>query len=85
MQRPPHNSEFILSGAEMAATSEKPFTIREAAELSGLSRMTITRLFENERGVIVLERPTEMRKRRYRSIRIPRPVFERVIDRLTVK
>lgn len=64
---------------------DKPLTIGEAAHLSGLSRMTITRLFENERGVIILERPEEMHKRSYRSIRIPRPIFERVINRLTVK
>ena len=65
--------------------SEKPLTIAEAAHLSGLSRRTVTRLFENERGVIILERPEKMHKRSYRSIRIPRHVFERVINRLTVK
>lgn len=64
---------------------EKPLTIDEAVESSGLSRGTITRLFEHERGVIILERPETMHKRRHRTIRIPRPVYERVINRITIK
>jgi hypothetical protein len=36
-------------------------------------------------GVLILTRPTTNRKRRYRSIRIPRAVYERVVNRLTVK
>ena len=70
----------------MPSLLEKPaLTVSEAAELSGLSRQTITRLFEEERGVIILGRPEEKHKRKYRSIRIPRQVYERVIGRLTVK
>ncbi len=70
----------------LLALSDKPaLTVAEAAQLSGLSRMTITRLFENERGVIVLARPETMHKRKYRSIRIPRPIFERVIGGLAVR
>lgn len=37
------------------------------------------RLFKREPGVIVLERPEKMHKRRYCSLRIPKGVFERVI------
>ena len=58
---------------------------REVAELMGFTVPTILKLFENEPGVIVLERPTTMNKRRYRSVRIPRAVYERVIRRLTQK
>jgi hypothetical protein len=47
--------------------------------------MTVTRLFEKERGVIILDSPERMHKRGYRSIRIPRAVYERVIGRLTVR
>lgn len=60
-------------------------TVAEVAELMGLSRQTITRMFEGERGVIVLSRPEGMHKRSYRSIRIPRHVYERVIGRVAVK
>jgi predicted DNA-binding transcriptional regulator AlpA len=59
-------------------------TVAEAAALTGFSRDTITRMFQDEPGVLVLARPTTNRKRRYRSIRIPRAVYERVVRRLTV-
>jgi hypothetical protein len=61
------------------------YTVAEVAALTGLSRQTVTRMFERERGVIVLVRPESMHKRSYRSIRIPRAVYERVIGRLTVE
>jgi hypothetical protein len=61
------------------------YTVADVAAMTGLSRRTITRLFEREKGVIVLCRPEERHKRKYRSIRIPRHVYERVVNRLTVK
>lgn len=61
------------------------YTVADVAAMTGLSRRTITRLFEREKGVIVLSRPEERHKRKYRSIRIPRHVYERVVNRLTVK
>lgn len=60
------------------------FSVREVAALTGWSPQTITRMFEDEPGVFVLERPTKMNKRRYRSIRIPRAVYERVIRKYEV-
>jgi hypothetical protein len=42
-------------------------------------------MFENEKGVLIMGRPKSMHKRRYRSIRIPRAVYERRIVQLTVK
>lgn len=65
--------------------SKNTYTVQEVAELTGLSRTTVTRLFEDEPGVLVLSRPEAIHKRRYRSIRIPRAVYERVMRRLTVK
>ena len=65
-------------------TEKAILTIAEVAMLMGLSRSTVTRLFEKERGVLVLERPELMHKRRCRSIRIHRAVYERVIGDLTV-
>lgn len=61
------------------------YTVGEVANMTGLSRQTITRLFERERGVIVLHRPETLHKRSHRTIRIPRAVYERVVNRLTVK
>jgi hypothetical protein len=60
-------------------------TVAEVAILTGLSRQTVTRIFERERGVIVVCRPESMHKRSYRRIRIPRAVYEWVVNRLTVK
>ena len=52
--------------------------------MTGFSRDTITRMFEREPGTIIVPRPSTNRKRRYRSIRIPRTVYERVLRRFTV-
>ena len=65
--------------------NKEAYTVGEVAALTGLSKQTVTRMFEREKGVLILERPEEMHKRRYRSIRIPRAVYERVANRLTVK
>ncbi len=59
------------------------FTIAEVAELLSLSRAATTKLFEDEPGTLILERPERMHKRGYRSIRIPRAVLERVLRRLS--
>ena len=61
------------------------YTVREVAALTGFSRNTISRMFESEPGVIVITRPERMHKQRYRSIRIPRAVYERVIQKYTVR
>jgi HSP20 family molecular chaperone IbpA len=71
----------LRRGEDLA--SKPALTVREAAELSGFSPQTITVMFENEPGVIILERPEKMHKRRYRSIRIPRGVYSRVMLRIT--
>ena len=65
--------------------ADRMLTIAEAAALTGFSRQTVTRMFEREPGVLILARPTTNRKRSFRSIRIPRAVYERVVHRLTVK
>lgn len=64
---------------------KEAYTVAEVAAIMGFSRNTVIRVFERERGVLVLSRPESMHKRRYRSIRIPIAVFERVVNRLEVK
>jgi hypothetical protein len=61
------------------------YTVAEVAEMPGLSRQTVTRMFEHEKGVLIVERPETMHKKKHRTIRIPCAVYERVIARLTVK
>jgi DNA-binding transcriptional regulator GbsR (MarR family) len=61
-----------------------PYTVAEVAHMTGYSKQTVTRLFENEPGVHMLERKKKNGKRRsYRSIRIPRAVYERVVRKIT--
>jgi hypothetical protein len=65
-------------------TSENtPYTVSEVAALTGFSPQMVTRLFEHEPGVLMVERKAA--KRNYRSIRIPRAVYERVIRKLSVQ
>ncbi len=61
------------------------YTVDEVAALTGLSRSTVTRLFEHELVVLVLGRPETKHNGSYRSICIPRAVYERVVKRLLVK
>jgi hypothetical protein len=68
-----------------AVKEKEVYTVADVAKLTGFCAKTVTRLFENEAGVIVLKRPETTHKRGYRSIRIPRPVYERVIRRISVK
>lgn len=35
------------------------YTVAEVAALTGFSRQTVTRMFEKEKGVIILERPEQ--------------------------
>lgn len=70
----------------MPLLTDKPaLTVAEVAILTGLSVRTVTRVFAKERGVLILERPATLHKRKYRSIRIPRAVYERVIGKLAVR
>ena len=66
-------------------STKQVLTVATVAELMGLSRPTVTGLFENEPGTIIIPRPEKMHKRSYRSIRIPCAVFERVLRRYTVR
>ena len=67
----------------MQCTDKPAYTVAEIAAFTGLSRRTVTRLFEAEPGIIVLARPEKMNKRGYRSIRIPAAVYQRVVRRMT--
>lgn len=57
----------------------------DVADLMGLSVPTVRKLFLDEPGVIVIDRPSTNSKKRYRSLRIPRAVFERVMRRVSVR
>lgn len=72
----------------IADPNDRPYSIADLTVLHNLSRWTVTRLYENETGVLVLEAPAEQRRkrgRRYRTIRVPRNVYLRVRRRLENK
>ena len=55
------------------------------ATLWALSVDTIRSIFGNEPGVLKIERPEQMHKRGYTSMRIPESVVLRVADRLSIR
>jgi len=61
---------------------EPHYTPEQLGTAWSLSGDTIVRLFENEPGVLVVER-SKAGRRRYRTIRIPASVAERVHRRMT--
>ncbi len=64
---------------------DKPaYKVHEVAALMGFSVPTIIKMFQHEPGVIIVDHAEQMNKRRYRCIRIPRAVYQRVLRRLTV-
>jgi hypothetical protein len=72
-------TEFHPHQLEIA---EAVFTTAELAELRKLSTDTIRSLFENEPGVMIINRQRRG-VRRYRTLRIPASVAARVFRRLT--
>lgn len=71
--------------SDVCSVKEKPaYTVREVSMLTGWSPQTVARVFEAEKGVIILSRPETTHKRKYRTITIPRAVYQRVIGKVTV-
>jgi hypothetical protein len=70
---------FRSNEKAMWSVDEPPYTLGEAARLLGVSRATVGRLFDGEEGVLILSATGARRKMR----RIPRPVFNRVLNRLS--
>jgi len=63
---------------------EAVYTIPEIAERFKLDRHIITELFKDERGVIVCgNQETKKCRRKYRTIRVPESVLNRVMARIT--
>lgn len=79
------------AGALSQATPSLPalepiLTIPQIAERLQIDRHVVTRLFANERGVICIgTSETRSGKRKYRNLRVPLSVFNRVIARLSNK
>ncbi len=59
-------------------------TVTQVAAILNVSTDTVIRRFGNESGVIDLGSPEAQRKRRYRLLRIPRYVLNRVLNQRKV-
>lgn len=62
---------------------ERHYSPAELGELWNLSADTVRRMFENEAGVLVFENPVRSSSRRFRTLRIPASVAERVHSRFS--
>jgi hypothetical protein len=76
-----YDDTISMSGT--TASAERHLTPKQLAELWSLSADEIRRLFSREPGVLVIERTNGSGRRRYRTLRIPESVAERVYRRLT--
>jgi hypothetical protein len=65
-------------------TFEKHFSTDELAAIWGLSPDFLRDMLENEPGVVIFNGAPKPDKRRYRTMRIPASVAQRVHARLTV-
>ena len=74
-----------IGATQGQATLERCYSPEQIAELLAMSPDTVRRIFENEPGVLVFERPRVYGKRRYRTLRIPESVASRVYHRLALK
>jgi hypothetical protein len=64
---------------------ERCYSPEQIAERWSLSPDTVRRIFGNEPGVLAIERSRIYGKRRYRTLRIPESVAQRVYHRLALK
>jgi hypothetical protein len=64
---------------------EQFYTVAEAAKILKVSTDTAMRLFEEEPGVVDLGSPEGTHKRRYRILRIPHAVFNRVLHKKRIQ
>jgi hypothetical protein len=71
-----------LSTTLPSASLERHYSPEELSQIWNLSADTVRRLFEREPGVLVIER-SRSRARRYRTLRIPESVAQRVHRRLS--
>ena len=78
------DSNGVPASAGAGVFAERHYTVAEIAEMWNLSRDTVRRLFCNEPGVPKLDNRARRTKRRYRTLRIPQSVLERVHRRLSL-
>ena len=81
------HAEEEQASASVVDPNVRPYPVDDLMKLHGLSRQTIIELYENERGVQIIEKTARQQSgvRRHRTLRIPRHVYRRVCQRIEVK
>lgn len=62
---------------------ERHWNVGEVAQQWGISTDLVRDIFQNEDGVLIVERPGTRTKRHYSTMRIPESVLERVYNQLS--
>ena len=76
----------IAKDAPRTGAAEYHYTVKELGTLWNLSTATITRIFRDEAGVLIIGSRQQRRGRRsYTTLRIPESVLERVYRRMVVR
>lgn len=68
---------------QLIALTERHYSVKELAEMWGLSPAAIRRLFRDEPGVLRFGKEKRGHQREYLTLRIPASVAERVYRRCT--
>ena len=71
----------LVQAPQEARIYERHYSPADLGELWSLSADTVRRMFENEPGVLVFENPVRSSSRRFRTLRIPESVAQRVYAR----
>jgi hypothetical protein len=69
------------SSERTLGTIEQHWSPAEIAKLLHVDVETVRRLFKDEPGIVVLQKPARKGKRPYRTMRIPQTVVNRVVRR----
>jgi hypothetical protein len=81
-----HEQLRIAGITGTTAAMERHYSVQEIGEAWNLSGCTITRIFQNEPGVLKIRRASASRGRRiHTTLRIPESVVQRVHRRMTVR
>ena len=72
----------VAQKGDLPIFEERHYTVDQVAEILNVSSELTRKLFEREPGVLVIPGDGGRGKRRYRTMRIPQSVVERVYRRL---
>jgi hypothetical protein len=75
----------VSAQLENVTHTERHYAVGEIAAVWNLSADKVRELFEQEPGVLVIGDRNPRGKRRYRTLRIPQTVVDRVHTRLSLK